>query len=214
MLTKELLFDYLKEHSEVKKRMVAAYVLGYSVTREEIEANHHLKFTENANDTGVIISYNTESPNMFGNNTVWLPGSLLAINPISWTRTEAIASVNDSLGSYVPIDNSWQKVEHLADAQVNIERGVVLWLTVDKKEFSSPNRAIFPIGALHEQDIGFYYYNLQENAKNRIKHYLNKNNKRKPKYMVSFLIKNLLRRYPYYKTIQKHLSWFCSTGNK
>ena len=42
--------------------MVAAYVLGYPVTKEYLKENPHLKFAKKANDTGVIISYDVQSP--------------------------------------------------------------------------------------------------------------------------------------------------------
>ena len=80
-----LLSEYMKEHPDVYKRMVAAYVIGYSVTEDYLAENPHLKFAENANDTGVIISYNTEAPTVEGNNPVLLSNALF-INSIKWTK--------------------------------------------------------------------------------------------------------------------------------
>ena len=39
-----LLGDYLKAHPEVQARMIAAYVIGYSITPEYLAKNPHLKF--------------------------------------------------------------------------------------------------------------------------------------------------------------------------
>ena len=61
-MTKLLLKKYFKDHPEYYDRMVAAYVIGYSVTKDDLEANPHLKFATGETDTGVIISYNTEGP--------------------------------------------------------------------------------------------------------------------------------------------------------
>ena len=55
-----VLSEYMKVHPEYLERMVAAYVIGYSITEDFLKANPHLKFAEGADDTGVIISYNTE----------------------------------------------------------------------------------------------------------------------------------------------------------
>ena len=55
-----VLSEYMKAHPEYLERMVAAYVVGYSITEDFLKANPHLKFAEGADDTGVIISYNTE----------------------------------------------------------------------------------------------------------------------------------------------------------
>ncbi len=45
------------------------------------------KFAKGAKDIGVIISYNTEAPQVAGKNPVVLPGAM-AINPITWTRAK------------------------------------------------------------------------------------------------------------------------------
>ena len=37
--------------------MVAAHVIGYSVTKDDLEANPHMKFATGETDTGVIISW-------------------------------------------------------------------------------------------------------------------------------------------------------------
>ena len=76
-----VLSEYVKAHPEYLKRMIAAYVVGYSITEDYLKANPHLKFAERANDTGVIVSYNTEGPGN-GNNIVVLPGAI-SINHIN-----------------------------------------------------------------------------------------------------------------------------------
>ncbi|MFR2406214.1 MAG: DUF3089 domain-containing protein, partial [Eubacterium callanderi] len=93
-----LLGEYMKAHPVVYRRMVAAYVIGYSVTGDYLAQNPHLRFAEAADDTGVIISYNTEAPGVTADNPVLLPGAKV-INPISWTRDETLAPAEQSLGS-------------------------------------------------------------------------------------------------------------------
>ncbi len=39
-----VLKGYFKEHPEYYKRMVAAYAVGYSITKDDLEANPHMKF--------------------------------------------------------------------------------------------------------------------------------------------------------------------------
>lgn len=56
------LCDYFKEHTEYLERMVAAYVIGFSFTSDDLNINPALKFAEGADDTGVIVSWNTEGP--------------------------------------------------------------------------------------------------------------------------------------------------------
>lgn len=62
-------------------------------------------------------------------------------------------------------------VPGLNDAQIDLERGVVVCTTSDA---FVPMPAIFGPASLHGQDYGLYYTNIQENAKTRIDAYLNK----------------------------------------
>ncbi|MDL2253079.1 DUF3089 domain-containing protein [Ruminococcaceae bacterium OttesenSCG-928-I18] len=172
----ELLKDYMEEHPEVYERMVAAYVIGYAVTEGDLEENPHLRFAQGADDTGVIISYNTEAPEIGGDNPVWLEGAI-AINPINWKRDGTEAPAEESLGSHIQVDGAYQRVEHLANAAVDTERGVVVCSSVDTEEFSlpAPLDTVFPSGVYHGSDIDFYYYNLAENGQVRTDAFLREN---------------------------------------
>ena len=57
-----VLKNYFSEHPDYYKRMVAAYPIGFSITKDDLAAYPYLKFAEGADDIGVIISYNTEGP--------------------------------------------------------------------------------------------------------------------------------------------------------
>ena len=61
MMIKQILIDYFKTNENLKNRMIAVYIFGYSVTKKDLEENPHLRFANNEYDTGVIISYNTDA---------------------------------------------------------------------------------------------------------------------------------------------------------
>lgn len=61
-MVKYVLKNYFKEHPDYYKRMVAAYVIGFSVTKEELATYPQMKFATGESDAGVIVSYNTEGP--------------------------------------------------------------------------------------------------------------------------------------------------------
>ena len=96
-----VLSSYLSKHADVARRMVAAYVIGYSVTSDYLSRNPHLTFATRADDVGVIVSYNTQSPGMTGTNPVVEPGALASTRS-TWTRTEDLAPAQSSLGSMMP----------------------------------------------------------------------------------------------------------------
>lgn len=171
MMCKIVLREYMQAHPEYYERMIAAYVLGYSITTEDMEFNPNLKFAEDADDVGVIVSWNTEG---FGNsdNLCVLPGAL-AINPLNWKRDSTYAFAVENLGSRI-VNQSTGEVDEsvpgLADAQLDPERGVVLcyntnlpFISVDNLGISNP----FGDRSYHNGDYTFYYYNIKENVQVR-----------------------------------------------
>jgi len=166
-----LLSEYMKEHPEIYKRMIAAYVIGYSVTDDYMAQNQHLKFAKGPDDTGVIISYNTEAPTIGKNNPVLLPGAI-AINPIIWTRDETLAPAEKNLGSLsldkdgTPVRDENGKiiaVKKYADARVDKTKGALICNTVDNSKLVQG----FGPGIYHTYDYPFYFFNLRENAARR-----------------------------------------------
>ena len=51
--------------------MVAAYVIGFSITADDLKINPALKFAEGEYDTGVIVSWNTEGPEIKMRKMEW-----------------------------------------------------------------------------------------------------------------------------------------------
>jgi pimeloyl-ACP methyl ester carboxylesterase len=167
-----LLETYLKDNPKVLARMIAAYIPGYSVTPAYLAANPQLAFGENATDTGVLLSWNTEAPTIGGPNPVLLPDALV-INPITWTRTQTAATAAQSLGSWLPDKSgTYAKVPHYADAQVDTAKGVLISTTPDVQTWSPGGPNAFPKGVFHSFDIPFYYFDIQANAKARVAAYL------------------------------------------
>jgi hypothetical protein len=166
-----LLAEYMKENPKVYERMIVAYVIGYSVTEKYLSENPHLKFAQGPDDIGVIISYNTEAPNVEGANPVVLPGAKV-INPILWTTEETLATAEEGLGSILPNkDLKFIPAGKYADAQIDKTRGVLICSTADVEKLS-PGNAVIPKGIYHSFDYPFYYYNIRENAANRARIYL------------------------------------------
>jgi hypothetical protein len=134
-----------------------------------------LKFAQGPDDTGVVISYNTEAPNVVGNNPVILPGAL-CINPINWSRDETLATAQENLGSLL-FDPSGKiiakDVKNYADAQINLAKGALICSTADATKLA-PGNAVFGKGFFHSFDYTFYHNNIRQNAENRVNKFLNK----------------------------------------
>ena len=172
MMTLIILEDYMKRHPEYYERMVAAYVIGFSVTKQDMKDYPHLRFAEGARDTGVVISWNTEGKENKGQrNFVVRPGSI-AINPINWKRDETHAPASKNLGSrvYYPGKRRFRIRKKWGDARVDTERGVVVTKT---KFLPSAKTELYGIRAYHSKDISLYYKNLIKNIRDRIRAYGN-----------------------------------------
>ena len=152
-----LLSKYFKDHPEYCKRMVAAYPIGYSVTKEYLAANPHLKFATGETDTGVIVSWNTEGPKNVKEN---------AVNVV----------VSANLGSLLLNEETGEaEIGDLgADAQLNLARGVVVTnakvVPLPEGEAEVATSFFGPDGR-HDCDYIYYYNNIRDNVAKRIAAY-------------------------------------------
>lgn len=174
IMTKIVLGEYMQAHPEYYERMVAAYPIGFSITETFLEEHPYLKFAECADDTGVIVSWNTEGTGNKGQyNLVVEPGAI-SINPINWKRDDTRAGFEENLGSRIlnKETGEYEIINEVADAQVDTERGVVI-CTAKNVEYAQ--KELFGPESLHGHDYDFYYENLRENVKTRVEAYLKQN---------------------------------------
>lgn len=185
-----LLERYLKDRPLVYNRMIAAYAIGWSFTQDYFDRNPHLKFASAPDDTGVIISYNTQGPMFAQRNPVVFPGAM-AINPITWTRGEELATARQNLGSLlldedgVPVTPIQATAMNFADAQITridaatskvdpaSDTEVVICSTVDPAKVE-PHIILPWAGFYHSYDYPFYYENIRVNATSRTDKFLNR----------------------------------------
>lgn len=174
-ISKLVLKKYFKEHPEYYSRMVAAYVIGYAVTKDDLDANPHLKFASGESDTGVIISWNTEGKGNVENNvkTCVLYPNAISINPLNWKLDGTYAPTSENLGSLTLNEEQTQFVigDVGADAQVIPERGVILTnaqIEPMPPELAAVATEFFGPDGRHESDYTFYYNNIKANVAKRI----------------------------------------------
>ena len=167
-----VLKGYFKEHPEYYERMVAAYIVGFSITKDDLEANPHLKFATGEDDAGVIVSWHTEGPKNVEENVsmpVLLSGGI-SINPLNWKLDDTYAPASENKGSLV-IDMAAGKtvIQDIgADAQVVPSRGTVV--TNAKTEPKEAAELFGPQG-YHEDDYSIFYNNVKDNVAKRIATY-------------------------------------------
>ena len=172
-----MLKKYFKEHPDNYNRMVAAYAIGYSITKDDLAANPHMKFATGETDTGVIISWHAEGPKNVEANApipnVIIAKNGIAINPLNWKLDETYASASENLGSIVG-DEKTGKTEIRdinGDAQVCLARG-----TVVTNAKAVPNEMTDLAGpqCYHQDDYAIFYNNIKANVAKRIAAYQEK----------------------------------------
>ncbi len=151
MLTKELLKKMTPSEYE---RIVAAYVLGWGLSSEDIQ-NPQVRPARVADDTGVCISFNSVSDT----SAAWalvLNNAVCSINPVNWKTDSTPAS----------FEYKGQKLS------VSLSTASMTLVVSGFEESKHPFQSIWPSGCLHSYEIKFYNDFLWHNAIQRVHHYL------------------------------------------
>lgn len=89
--------ELLKDMDEsTRQRMVAAYVLGYKITPEDVDTHPYIKAAGDSIDTGVVICYNSVSDVKYLKPVVSAP-NVMCINPVNWKTDATPAILNDTI---------------------------------------------------------------------------------------------------------------------
>jgi hypothetical protein len=82
--------------TEVRERMVAAYVLGYKVTPDDVAAAPWILPARDSVDTGVTICYNSVSDVKYTKPLISTP-NVMSINPVNWRTDSTPAILQDTI---------------------------------------------------------------------------------------------------------------------
>lgn len=82
--------------ADTRRRMVAAYVMGYKVTPSDMASYPHIVAAKDSTDTGVVICYNSVSDVKYTKPIVAAPNAM-QINPVNWKTDNTPAILNDTI---------------------------------------------------------------------------------------------------------------------
>lgn len=170
-----VLDEYMAQHPDRYENMVAAYMIGNAATREWLDENPHVKMAQGADDTGVLVTWNTEGPDNMDAYNMVVPEGSVCINPLNWKTDETPASISENKGSLKEdSEGNYVVGPGIADATINLERGSVICSTVDPATYAIPAEmeALFGAESYHGGDYTFYYENIRENGKLRSEMFL------------------------------------------
>ncbi|MBQ6517418.1 MAG: DUF3089 domain-containing protein [Anaerolineaceae bacterium] len=168
-----LMQEYFDDE-QLASRLVAAYFIGTPITAEMTEKYPQLKMAQREEDTGVIISFDCETPEV--KESVLNPAGqkILSINPLNWKTDSTPADKSLNKGSRLLNGRGELKREatELCGAYIDPDRGVLKVTDIDAADYK-PVLSILSPGVLHVYDTQLFYQNLKDNAALRLQNYLN-----------------------------------------
>ena len=172
----QLLLMLMKEYFDDPKysdKLVAAYCIGWRVTEEDVAQYPQLKMARGEDDTGVIISFNSEAEGVEESLIVPNGGKTLGINPLNWKTdsTPADKSLNKGACFTRYSGEIKKEIAQLTGAYLDEERGTLRVTDVVPSDYGN---SLFPEGVYHLYDYQFFFRNLQENVAVRLESFLQK----------------------------------------
>ena len=157
----------------LQDQLVACYAIGWRVTADEVDEYPQLEMAQGEDDTGVIVSFNSESPETDGSLLIPEGTKTFAINPLNWKTdgTPADRSLNEGACFTDYSGEITSEIDQLAGAYIDEERGALKVPDVSEDDYPA-GLSIFEDGVYHLYDYQFFYRNLQENVEDRLDAYL------------------------------------------
>jgi hypothetical protein len=143
------------DSTDLKKRLVAAYVIGYAFNEKTYK---NLKPCENAGQTGCYITWASYKTGYEPGPSV-LYGNV-CVNPVSWSRDTIAIDKSKSLGGILLSFNH----EYKSDCATQVHHGL-LWVTTDLPIVRHWN-------IMHIADYNLFWFDIRANVRHRVNAFL------------------------------------------
>jgi hypothetical protein len=153
----------------VYKLLVACYAIGWSLTQEEVDEYNYLIPATGEKDTGVIITFNSESEDITDSLMVPAGTKTLSINPLNWKTDSTLATKDENMGACFTDYGGeiTSEIPGITGAYIDDIRGTLKVTDVTPDDYPA-GLSIFEDGIYHLYDYQFFYRNLQANVLDRI----------------------------------------------
>lgn len=170
-----LLEEYFSDEA-LYDRLVAVYALGWPCTEEMTEQYPQIRPAQGADDTGVVVSFDCEAPEVAETFINPAGQKAFAINPLNWRTDETAADRSENLGAcFTDYEGRIQSEQAgLCGCYIDAARGVVKVTDIAADDYPAVVPGL-PEGAYHVYDYLFFYRNLQQNAAERVESYMRAN---------------------------------------
>ena len=152
---------------KVNSKLVAAYLIGYPNMPKTFPQYPHLRTAQKADDTGVIITYNSQAPGKVESPFTGKSGSY-CINPVNWRTDSKVAERREHKGSRFFDFKTGQATDkkEFVSAQIDPATGALAVKTAAPGKYDSRTLGK---GVYHMFDLNLFYCDLRANGKLRIK---------------------------------------------
>ena len=147
--------------TELRKRMVAAYVIGFGVNDSMYQ---NLNLCSDASETGCYISWMSYKTGYVPSG--WWLTNTQSINPLTWTSDSSLVKQEDYEGTVVL--NPKRRIKRDMAVRIKSLSGKVLWVDTKAPWFRMMKN-------LHIADYGLFYHSIRKNVADRIAAYNVKN---------------------------------------
>ena len=151
---------------KINSKLVAAYLIGYPNMPKSFPQYPYLRTAQRADDTGVIITYNSQAPGKVKSPFTGNAGTY-CINPVNWRTDSKVADKSEHKGSRFFDFKSGKATDKKGFVSAKIDPasgGLVVEPAVAGK-FDSRSLGS---GVYHMFDLNFFYYDLRANGQLRI----------------------------------------------
>ena len=165
---------------DLMDKLVAAYLIGFSMTRRDLERYPHLKLAQGAADTGSVVTYNTTANGL--PLMRFIRSDSVCVNPLNWRNDSVYAdkSLNEGAVLFSFGKHFHFEAPHYTGAYIDEKRGVLM---IDDEAAYELYKArwffkkiLMNRGSLHMLDIALFYKNLETNVLARIQAYQHQKN--------------------------------------
>ena len=170
------LMEEFLDDPDLQAQLVAAYLIGWRITQEDLDQFPHLKMAQGETDTGVIVSYNSEASYVTGSIILPEGGYTYGINPLNWRTDSTPADKSENPGTVkLHMDGSAdQDRPGYTGCYRSEDRGTLIVPDITAEEYP-PGEPLFVEGCYHNFELELFYRSMQQNVKDRVAAYLAQN---------------------------------------
>ena len=183
-----ILLKELFSQEKYREKLIAAYIVGWPITQDDLNNYPHLKALSSPGETGGFVAWDVVAEDVSGVLPTLAPNSIM-VNPLTWTLTKEPISEEYNLGAvffgmqgsdYVPINFT----PGFTGGQIKEMPAIPGYIETEYTAFVTPNlyEKMNQVGVdideyalngcYHVEAVNMFYQNIVQNAQERKEAYL------------------------------------------